>query len=61
MTDAQNIPETCDICGAYTGISWDIHMILIHPETRPKPQWTPEQAKEQEKKRAAAARKKAKK
>lgn len=28
----------CDICDEDLGPSWDVHMILQHPETRPKPE-----------------------
>lgn len=31
-----NLPHFCEMCGDEVGMSWDIHMILEHPETRPK-------------------------
>jgi hypothetical protein len=30
-------PKECDICGQSTPFSYDVHVILQHPETRPRP------------------------
>lgn len=38
-------PETCEICGTWTGVAYDVHMVLCHPETRPVPQRPPEPVK----------------
>lgn len=31
-------PTHCALCGVHTGSSWEVHMVLQHPETRPKPE-----------------------
>lgn len=33
------VPDTCEICGSWTGAAWDVHQVLAHPETRPRPEW----------------------
>lgn len=47
-----DIPEDCEICGLHTGIHYDVHMVLIHPETRPKPQITAKPKKKKKTKKS---------
>jgi hypothetical protein len=51
-------PTHCEICGVRTGSSYEVHMVLQHPETRPKPQrreYTPKELRQMEKRKARDA------
>lgn len=39
-------PDHCELCGVHTGQSYEVHMVLVHPETRPKPERREYTAKE---------------
>lgn len=48
VTPAGNLeplPTECPLCGKDTSHNYEIHMILQHPETRPKPAKTEEPEK----------------
>lgn len=32
------VPDVCEICDEYVRETYDVHMVLVHPETRPKPE-----------------------
>lgn len=49
-------PTHCDLCGVHTASSYEVHMVLVHPETRPKPQRPEYTAKELRKMQAAKER-----
>jgi hypothetical protein len=29
------LPDRCPLCDAICGFSYDVHMVLVHPDTRP--------------------------
>lgn len=45
------VPDTCEVCGQHVGQCYDVHMVLAHPETRPKPEWVNEPKKKSGKKK----------
>lgn len=34
-----DLPTVCPLCASHIGPSYDVHMVMAHPETRPRPDW----------------------
>jgi hypothetical protein len=34
-----DLPTVCPLCASHVGPSYDVHMVMAHPETRPRPDW----------------------
>jgi hypothetical protein len=44
-----DMPTVCPLCASGVGPSYDIHMVLAHPETRPQPPRTTDKAPKKKK------------
>lgn len=50
MGASTNVPSVCEVCGQQVNQCYDVHMVLQHPETRPKPQRPDEDSTKRKKK-----------